>query len=134
LAYVEYLNVKRFKVIDFDHYSKSVWYSINKNYASMSGSKQYDVSFSVYDKIRDIVSSISERAGVDHASFGTKKSALGTMRNIGKTICLNGGDTLGHEVQQQASHDTSFVDGMFEVVDAMSEAEREKMCALYDGR
>jgi len=133
-SYSEHIHVERSKVIDFDHCSKTVWYSINKKYASMSGSKQYDVAFSVYDEIRDIIASISERAGVEHASFGTKCSALETMRKIGKTSCLSSGDTLAHEVQKQASHDTSFVDGMFEVVDAMSDAECEKMCAVHDGR
>jgi hypothetical protein len=47
----------------------------------------------------------------------------------------------GHEVQKQASHDSSFVDAMYEIVDAMyeiveamSEEECQKICSMQDDR
>ncbi|MCJ1384528.1 hypothetical protein MMC17_007645 [Xylographa soralifera] len=68
------------KVIDFDHYSKTAWRAINTQYKSIKGC------------IMDIRKKCP--AG---ASYGTKKSALETLRKIGKTVCMSGGDVIGSE-------------------------------------
>jgi hypothetical protein len=100
----------------------------------MSGSKQYDISFQVFDDVCDSIQSIVGQASTHHASFGTKRSALETLRKIGKTICMSSNDTLGHEVQKQFSHESSFVDAVKSILDVMSDEECDKMCDLNDGR
>jgi hypothetical protein len=134
LAYDVHIKRQQVQVINFDHYFHDVWNKINDQYSSLSGSKQYDMSFDVFDDVSSIIQSIAEQAGERHASFGTKASALETLRKIGMTICASSGDTLGSEVRKQFSHDSEFVDAMQTVVDALSDAECEKMCAVHDGR
>jgi hypothetical protein len=133
-AYDKHIRLEQSKVIDFDHYSKSVFYKIKNQYQSMSGSKQYDVSFLVVYEVSDIIRLIGKQAGAEHACFETKCSGLETLRKIGKTICMSSTDTLGHEVLKQFGHDSLFVDAMHEIVGAMSEEECEKMCEVNDGR
>ncbi|KAJ9490890.1 hypothetical protein VN97_g2380 [Penicillium thymicola] len=87
------------RIINFDHYSSSVWQSINTEYRSMRGAEQYDVSFE------------------------TRFNGLSVLRKIGKTIALSSNDTLGHEVQRQFQWDASLVEGMLEILDSMTAEE-----------
>jgi hypothetical protein len=47
---------------------------------------------------------------------------------------MSSNDTLGHEVQKQFSHESSFVDAVKSILDVMSDEECDKMCDLNDGR
>ena len=132
--YSKLIEVEKRKVISFDHLSKEIWYKINKQYRSMSSSAQYNMSFEVFHDIGDIIQSIAEEAGVEHASFGTKASGLETLRKIGKTICMSSNDTLGHEVQNQFSMDPRFADTMKVIAGVLNDEECEMMCNLNDGR
>jgi hypothetical protein len=100
----------------------------------MRGSKQYDHSFSVFSEVTSTIESIGSQAGLQHASFGTKRSGLETLRKIGKTICMSSRDTLCHEVKKQFQHDSSFVEAMDGIVAVLTIEEREKMCNLHDWR
>ncbi|MCJ1391275.1 hypothetical protein MMC18_004138 [Xylographa bjoerkii] len=99
------------RVIDFDHYSKTAWRAINLQYKSMKGSYQYNASCGVQDDVVGCIEDIRKQcpAGV---SYGTKKSALETLRKIGKTVCLSGGDVIGHEVQKGFHMETCLEDTM----------------------
>ena len=131
--YHEHVQREQSKVIDFDPDSKSVWSAINRRYSGMSGSRQYDMAFEVLESVTSTIRSIGDEASAQHTSFGTKRSALETLRKIGKTICLSG-DVIGHEVRKQFGAETVLEDAMNAVVAKMSEEECEKMCAIHDGR
>ncbi|KAF2642393.1 hypothetical protein P280DRAFT_540217 [Massarina eburnea CBS 473.64] len=123
------------RIIDFDHYSKSIWHTLNSNYRLMGSSNAYDISFKVQDDISEDIRSIGDDAGKKHASFGTKRSGLETLRKVGKTICLSSNNTLGHEVQKQFHlGNTCLEDAMLAIVEAMSEDEKGRMCQIHDGR
>ncbi|KAF1834959.1 hypothetical protein BDW02DRAFT_620552 [Decorospora gaudefroyi] len=119
------------KVINFDHHSQTVWDMINERYDGISGSKQCDMSYDVQNQICDIIQSIADQAGVRHMSFATKSSGLETLRKIADTICAGSGDTLGSEVRKQFSHDSTLEDAMLDIVNAMSDEERETMRSKF---
>jgi hypothetical protein len=120
-------------VINFDHYSKQVWHDINSNYSDLSGSKQYEMSWEVFGQTCETITNIAA-AAAGAASFGTRRSALETLRKIGKTICLSSNDTLGHEVQKQFNSCSDSEDAMLAILEHMTEAERRAMMAGDDGR
>ncbi|MCJ1398459.1 hypothetical protein MMC11_001659 [Xylographa trunciseda] len=112
------------KVIDFDHYSKTAWRAINLQYKSMKGSYQYNASFGVQKDVVGCIKTIAKQCSAG-ASYGTKKSALETLRKIGKTVCMSGGDVIGHEVQIGFQADTSLEDTMYAIVENMTQQERD---------
>ena len=113
------------KTLDFDYLSKSAWKSINVDYCDMSGSKQYDVSGKAFREVKKCIQTIALQCP-PHANFGTKRSALETLRKIGKSICLSGdGDVVGHEVRKNFQYDTHLEDAMYEIVRSMAVSERE---------
>lgn len=98
----------------------------------MKSSQQYEasfeVAFTVERKIRSIASQVKE-----DSSWGTKKSAIETLRKIAKTICLSG-DCIGSEVRKQFQHNDALTESMLHVVNCMSIDERVEMCNVDDGR
>ncbi|KAJ5615699.1 hypothetical protein N7537_000813 [Penicillium hordei] len=104
------------RIINFDHYSSSVWQSINVEYRSMGGGAQYDVSFEVAQDVVDTIKSITEQCG-PFTNPQTRFNGLSVLRKIGKTITLSSNDTLGHEVQKRFQWDTSVVEGMLEILE-----------------
>lgn len=119
-------NAEAAKVIDFDHFSKSVWHAMAQG-GGASGSKQYDLGLEVSFAIEKTIATIKAQTP-SHSSFGTKKSALVTLRKIAKTVVLSGNDTMGHEVINQLYQDGDPLDkAMHYIVDGMSEEERVKL-------
>ena len=112
------------KVIDFDHYSKTAWRAINTQYKSMKGSHQYRASFGVQEDVVGCITNIRRKCPAE-ASYGTKKSALETLRKIGKTVCMSGGDVIGLEVQKGFQIDTTLEDTMYGIVQKMTQGERD---------
>lgn len=115
----------RAKVIDFDYYSKSAWKTINVTYSRLSGSKQYEFSGEAASSVGKCIKEIGKDA-TDHASYGTKKNALETLRKIGKTIAL-ADDTIGHEVRKQFQWETCLEKTMLRIAKSMTAEERAKM-------
>ncbi|KAF2709417.1 hypothetical protein K504DRAFT_502146 [Pleomassaria siparia CBS 279.74] len=105
LKYDGLLQHQRSRVCSFDHYSKSVWHTLNSN---------------------NTIRKIATEAGSAQNSFGTKQSGLETLRKIGKTICLISNDTLGNEVQQQFSHGGTLLE------DAMLAIKMDELQQLAD--
>lgn len=120
------VNAENTTVIDFDHFSKIVWHAMAQGGGS-SGSKQYHLGLEASVTIQETVAKIKEQTP-SHSSFGTKKSALVTLRKIAKTVVLSGNDMMGHEVINQLHQDGEPLDkAMHYIVDGMSEDERDKM-------
>jgi hypothetical protein len=68
------------------------------------------------------VKSIRRQAHAD-TSFGTRKSALETLRKIGKSIVL-APSTLGHEVLKQMQEDATLPEAMLAILASMTVEER----------
>ncbi|KAF1988363.1 hypothetical protein K402DRAFT_328885, partial [Aulographum hederae CBS 113979] len=117
--------------MDFDHHSKDVWHQLNTRYSSMSGSKQYEQAGEVF---RDIISTLETIVSsvAPHSSFSTKRSALATVRKIGKGILLSHG-CIPHEVLKDFQYESSFEDSVAKIISYMTEAERVKMSEADDG-
>ena len=113
------------RVITFDGYSSSIWREINVTYGSMSGSKQFDISFDVADDIKATIDEIVEQCD-KYPNAQTRFNALSVLRKIGKTVFFPASDTLGREVQKQFSR-MKYVAAMQHIVSAMSDEERENI-------
>lgn len=119
---------RRNRVVNFDHHSKTVWYVLNKKYDSLSGWKQYNISGDVHREVMASIDEIADNVYVE-SSFGTKSSAVETLRKIGKSICL-AGDTLGREVKQQFEWTGAYVPGILKCLEAMTAEERARLCEV----
>ena len=109
-------------MIDFDYLSKDAWKTLNVTYRKLSGSNQYDASFDAAASVVDCIKKIKKECPKE-ASLGTKKSALETLRKIGKSVCL-GGDTLGREVRKSFQYESCLEDAMFEILKTLRGEER----------
>lgn len=120
------------RVLDFDHHSKTIWWSINKEYTRLLGSRQYEKVGEVFESVEDSIASIQQNVTAK-ASFGTKASAIETLRKIAKTICLSG-DVMGCEIRKMYQGYNSLTIAMIHVLECMSDEERDRMCLVNDGR
>lgn len=106
------LRLEGTKTIDFDHYSKTAWHELAEG-ASLHGSRAWSLGGEVGWSIDRMVAGIREKTPT-HSSFGTKKSALVTLRKIGKSVALSGYDEMGSEVtnilRQQGSLDGAMME------------------------
>jgi hypothetical protein len=121
--YTKMLAAEQAKTIDFDKYSKLAWKSMNAKFSRASGSRQYEKSFEVSGEITDCINAISD-ATPAHASFGTKKSALETLRKIGKSLSLCEGGTLESELVKQWQMDNQLESTMMRIAQSMTVEER----------
>ncbi|KAF2167691.1 hypothetical protein M409DRAFT_21844 [Zasmidium cellare ATCC 36951] len=113
-TYTTHILAQRAKVIDFDHYSKSAWYTLNKShYTKLSGSKQYDASWDAMAEVTGCIHAIAERA-TPETSYGTKLNALETLR----------GDCLTSEVRKQFASDHCLEDTVNSILEGMTVEER----------
>ena len=117
--------VEASKVIDFDHYSKSAWKIISITYSRYSGSRQYELSGEACNEITDIIDTIDNETP-DHASLSTKKSALVTLRKIGKSLVLGPSDCLGSEIRKYFQWNSCLEKTMLRIAESMSPKERDR--------
>lgn len=113
---------ERNRVINFDHYSRSVWRSINSNKRGLSGSREYDMAFDVASGVSSTIESIAAQCNAN-SSAGTRYNGLSVLKEIGKTICLSNGLTAS-EVQKTFQWDHALEDGMRSIIEAMTPEER----------
>lgn len=119
------VNAEKDRFIDFEHFSKSVCHEMTRGNGS-SWSRQHDLGLEVSVTIERTIAKIREQTP-SHSSFGTKKSALVTLRKIAETIVLSDNDTMGHEVINQLYQDGDPLDkAMHYIVNGMNEDERDK--------
>ncbi len=116
------------KVIDFDLQSKVAWHALNNPRDSRNGSRGYDAGMDAGVCISQTIAKIREQTPA-HASFGTKKSALVTLRKIGKSVALDGRyDEFSSQVIKWLNNEGDPLEkAMIDIVDAMKEEEKAKM-------
>ena len=112
-------------VIDFDQHSKFVWRTLADG-DSMSSREAFDASADAVSSIEDSISTIAESSPA-HASFGTKKSALVTLRKIGKSVAIAGPSEMAKQVRQDMGVSQTLEDAMLEIVGGMKDHEKQQM-------
>lgn len=118
--------IERTKTIDFDYHSKSVWRTLNVQYAKLKSSHQYQMSGEAFESVSSCIEDIRDRCP-PYASYVTKFSALETLRKIGKTIIMSNDDELGREVQNDFGHDTVIEDAIKDIIEPMTSEERKDL-------
>ena len=113
------------QVIDFDHYSKSVWKTINAEYRKLSPSHRYDRAGDAVKVIEECIEAIAKECPED-ASFETKKNALETCRKIGKTVCISN-SVIGDEVRKNFKYVPGVVTTMWPIADSLTAEERRRI-------
>jgi hypothetical protein len=113
------------RAINFDWLSKESWKELNVRYDHLRDSKQYDRAGDVSEAIRENIEHIQHNV-MAASSWGTKKSALGTLRKIGKSICLSSG-VIPKEVRKDLKCDDTLVNAMMHVTQCMKPSERGMM-------
>ena len=116
------------KVIDFDYQSKVAWHALNNRRDKRNGPRGYEAGIDAAITVSQTIAEIKEQTPA-HASFGTKKSALVTLRKIGKSIALGGrNDEFGSQVIKTLSNEEDPLEkAMLEIVGAMTEEEKASM-------
>ncbi|KAK9422441.1 hypothetical protein SUNI508_04797 [Seiridium unicorne] len=104
------------RVRSFDHYSKSAWHKLNRNYGG--GSRDYDASFDVESSIDDMFCDMVSQTHV-HSSYGTKFSCIETMRKIFRSVLLSPSQMADDVLRTNPSWDAHFLEalGKFHVGD-----------------
>ncbi|KAK8209265.1 hypothetical protein IWZ01DRAFT_483196 [Phyllosticta capitalensis] len=123
--YNEEMSRKRTAVKDFDWQSKAVWRELYVNHKGLSGSREYDAAGDVAIYIQDTVRNIAKEAR-QPSSFETRANAISTLRKIGKSVALSGGDQIGHEVKQSLVP-VSFDDAFLELVNSFGTEEKRRV-------
>lgn len=119
------------RVINFDQYSRDAWHILNTSeYTEGRGSEQFEASFDAYSDVVACIEAIGKETHVQ-GSYGTKLSALETLRKIAKTILL-AGDTLGSEVRRQFQHESCLADTMMRIARSMTAEEQRRAGANTD--
>lgn len=120
--------------VNFDHYSSSCWYTLNKKYARLSGSKQYDAVADIESELSDARDAILQAANVPDARWETRRNALEVCRKIAKSVMLCEEMQIRHELMKDSVELTAWADAMAEIARGMSEQERDRYKAegLYE--
>ena len=116
------------KVIDFDFQSKVAWHALNNPDDSRNGSRGDDAGIDAAISVSQTIAKIRKQTPA-HASFGTKKSALVTLRKIGKSIALGGrwDEFSSQAIKTLHTEGEPLEKAMLEIVDAMKEEEKANM-------
>lgn len=117
------------RTIDFDHFSRSAWYSINKEHSRKSGVAQFEVGHEVAQDIEEMFKTMSDTTP-EHASYGTKRSAVETMRKIMKSVALSSGSELAKVVRNSV---TGLDDTLVEVLGRFTADELERLSLDFKG-
>lgn len=116
---------ERATVMDFDYLSKSAWKTLNVTYDRLSGSQAFEFSGEAAQKIEECFETIRIRCPKT-ANFRTKKSALETLRKIGKSICLSIG-VVGREIRKDYEHGGELIPVMLDIAQNLTDQEREEL-------
>lgn len=111
--------------VNFDSYSKSCWHTLNKKYARLSGSEQYNIIDEIMEALSESRSAILEQAG-PHTRWETRCNALEVLRKIAKSVMLCEERLIRHELMKQPHELGAFAEAMVEIARGMTEGERER--------
>lgn len=135
-TYDDIIYRERTRVINFDYHSRNAWHVLNKKYARRAGYAgagyyhESDAAEEAESAVENMLDDIVART-TTQSSFGTKVSAIETMRKILKSTCLVEG-VIGHELRSAGRVDwgVQFV----EVLDCFTAAELVRLRDWNDGR
>lgn len=129
--YIERRDAKEWtKIVDFDYLSKDAWKAFNVTYARMKDSQAYMMTGKVSATIDDCYSIIQQQCP-KHASFGTKKNALETLRKIAKSICLSTG-IIPREIRNDGGGELMEV--MATIVSSLTDEQRGQLKPWCDDK
>jgi hypothetical protein len=111
--------------VNFDSYSKDCWHILNKKYARLSGSEQYDVIGDIMEALGESRSAILGAAG-PQTRWETRRNALEVLRKIAKSVMLCEEGVIRHELMKQPHELGAFADAMVEIARGMTEGEGER--------
>ncbi|KAI1312933.1 hypothetical protein F5Y03DRAFT_339760 [Xylaria venustula] len=132
-SYQHQKKIARERIINFSSHSVHVWHVLNTSeYTKGRGSKQFEASFDTCSDVVGYFETIGKQTK-NESSYGTKLSALETLRKIAKTILLTG-DVLGHEVRKEFQHESCLVDIMVRIVRSMTPDEQRRAGASTDAK
>ncbi len=123
---------ERVKVLDFDYLSKSAWKTLNVTYDRLKDSHAFDMAGEAAESIEECFETI-RMSCPKTSSFKTKKSALETLRKIGKSICLSNG-VIGHEVRKYYQSGGELVPVMFDIAESLEDEEFERLRPWCDDK
>ncbi|KAI3319257.1 hypothetical protein HD806DRAFT_509476 [Xylariaceae sp. AK1471] len=130
-AYEQQMRMIQARVINFDHYSKDAWHVLNTSeYCDLRGSKQFEAAYEAFTEVESCINAIGEETHPE-SPYGTKLSALETLRKIAKTVIL-ADDTLGHEVRNEFQHNDCLAVAMLRIVRSMTVEEQRRAGATAD--
>ena len=122
----------RVQVLDFDYLSKSAWKTLNVTYDRMKDSHAFEMAGEAVYSIEECFETIRKNCPKT-SSFKTKKSALETLRKIGKSICLSN-CVIGHEVRKHHQSGGKLVPVMFDIVESLEDEEMERLWPWCDDK
>lgn len=120
-------------MIDFEGYSKRVWHILyTSTYTHVSSSQQYELSYDAFREIDSCITSIRDQTH-ELSSFGTKLSALETLRKIAKSVLL-ATDTLGYEIRKTLQYESSLGDAILDIAESMTPEELSRAGSTTDAQ
>ncbi|KAE9366729.1 hypothetical protein N431DRAFT_429535 [Stipitochalara longipes BDJ] len=111
--------------LNFDHYSKECWYTLNKKYARLRPSQQYGMMGDIMGELSDARTAMMEKAGPE-TRFETRRNALEVLRKICKSIMLCDEQQIRHELKKDGMVLGEFAESMMDLANGMTREERAK--------
>ncbi|CAM6103675.1 unnamed protein product [Calypogeia fissa] len=116
---------EQIKTFNFDRFSALAQKALKVTYKGGSRTKLFNNAADTVSKIQKYIETIGKSTPA-HAAFGTKKSALETLGDIGEMIPLGGG-ALGYEVRIQFQRNNCLEDTMLSIARSMMMEERKAL-------
>ena len=123
---------ERARVLNFDYLSKSAWNTLNVKYDRLKDSHAFEMVGDAAESIDECFESIRTRCP-ETTSFKTKKSALETLRKIGKSICLSNG-VVGREIRKHYQYGGELVPVMLAIAESLTFKEAEMLRPWCDDK
>ncbi|KAL2060596.1 hypothetical protein VTL71DRAFT_9237 [Oculimacula yallundae] len=119
--------------VNFDHYSRDCWYTMNKKYKRLSCGKQFEMMGDICQVLDESRDAIVEAAGAG-VRWETRRNALEVLRKISKSIMLCDEPQIRHELMKDGYMLGQYADSMQELARGMSKEERGryKQEGLYE--
>ncbi|KAH7327037.1 hypothetical protein BKA65DRAFT_509807 [Rhexocercosporidium sp. MPI-PUGE-AT-0058] len=119
--------------VNFDHYSRDCWYTMNKKYKRLSCGKQFEMMGDICQVLDESRDAIVEAAGAG-VRWETRRNALEVLRKICKSIMLCDEPQIRHELTKDGYMLGQFADSMQQLARSMTKEERGryKQEGLYE--
>jgi hypothetical protein len=111
--------------VNFDHYSKECWYTLNKRYARLRPSQQFEIVGDIMEELSEAREEIMGKAG-EETRFETRRNALEVLRKICKSVMLCNEQQIRHELIKDGMVLVEFAESMEQLARGMTAVERER--------